>query len=116
MHTNIVLLHLFYCCIFFFLFSLQQIVGVTCTDDVHPLLRRQTFDVCIVVDASKISQTVLRSSLLPSNKFILFGDRNESSTNPSNAADRSIFDWMYTTENCLEYNIEMDNYNPLSKQ
>lgn len=51
-----------------------RVVGVTCLGVHHTLFRAQRFDVCIVDEASQITQPVCLGPILCADRFVLVGD------------------------------------------
>jgi len=47
---------------------------VTCLGCGHPLLRKRTFDVCIVDEATQVVQSSVIAALHSSKMFVLIGD------------------------------------------
>lgn len=56
------------------LYNEVNIVGVTCLGCGHPLLRKRTFDVCIVDEATQVVQSSVIAALHSSKMFVLIGD------------------------------------------
>ncbi|XP_025208408.1 DNA replication ATP-dependent helicase/nuclease DNA2 isoform X2 [Melanaphis sacchari] len=56
------------------LYNQANIVGVTCLGCGHALLRKRTFDVCIVDEATQVVQSSVIAALYSSKMFVLVGD------------------------------------------
>ncbi|XP_070169589.1 DNA replication ATP-dependent helicase/nuclease DNA2 [Polyergus mexicanus] len=59
------------------LYNSKQIIGVTCYGAYHALLRRRTFDVCVVDESAQIMQPTVLRPLYSARKFILVGDPDQ---------------------------------------
>lgn len=59
------------------LYNSKQIVGVTCYGAYHALLRRRTFDVCVVDESAQIMQPTVLRPLYSTCKFVLVGDPDQ---------------------------------------
>lgn len=59
------------------LYNSKQIVGVTCYGAYHALLRRRTFDVCMVDESAQIMQPTVLRPLYSARKFVLVGDPDQ---------------------------------------
>ncbi|XP_072744697.1 DNA replication ATP-dependent helicase/nuclease DNA2 [Anoplolepis gracilipes] len=59
------------------LYNGKQIVGVTCYGAYHALLRRRTFDVCVVDESAQIMQPTVLRPLYSARKFVLVGDPDQ---------------------------------------
>ena len=55
----------------------QLVVATTCLGAKHTLLARRMFDVCIVDEASQISQLVCLGPLFCARRFVLVGDHKQ---------------------------------------
>ncbi|EFN73136.1 DNA2-like helicase [Camponotus floridanus] len=79
------------------LYNSKQIVGVTCLGAYHALLRRRTFDVCVVDESAQIMQPTVLRPLYSTRKFILVGDPDQlppivkNKTAARLGADESLF-------------------------
>ncbi|XP_011696156.1 PREDICTED: DNA replication ATP-dependent helicase/nuclease DNA2 isoform X2 [Wasmannia auropunctata] len=79
------------------LYNGKRIVGVTCYGAYHALLRRRTFDVCVVDESAQIMQPTVLRPLYSARKFVLVGDPDQlppvvkSRTAASLGADESLF-------------------------
>ncbi|XP_050465374.1 DNA replication ATP-dependent helicase/nuclease DNA2 [Cataglyphis hispanica] len=58
-------------------YNSKQIIGVTCYGAYHALLRRRTFDVCVVDESAQIMQPTVLRPLYSSRKFVLVGDPDQ---------------------------------------
>ncbi|XP_071792468.1 DNA replication ATP-dependent helicase/nuclease DNA2-like [Asterias amurensis] len=58
-------------------FETKLVVATTCLGAKHTLLTRRTFDVCIVDEASQISQLVCLGPLFRARRFVLVGDHKQ---------------------------------------
>ncbi|CAG9559095.1 unnamed protein product [Danaus chrysippus] len=56
------------------LYNSVQVVGVTCLGASHALLSKNTFDFCIVDEATQVLQCTVLRPLFAANKFVLVGD------------------------------------------
>ncbi|XP_032526512.2 DNA replication ATP-dependent helicase/nuclease DNA2 [Danaus plexippus] len=56
------------------LYNSVQVVGVTCLGASHALLSKNTFDFCIVDEATQVLQSTVLRPLFAANKFVLVGD------------------------------------------
>ena len=52
----------------------ERIVAVTCMGVRHPLLSQSHFDVCLVDEASQLTQPTVVGALLRCKRFVLVGD------------------------------------------
>lgn len=59
------------------LYNGKRIVGVTCYGAYHALLRRRTFDVCVVDESAQIMQPTVLRPLYSARKFVLVGDPDQ---------------------------------------
>lgn len=79
------------------LYNSKQIVGVTCYGAYHALLRRRTFDVCVVDESAQIMQPTVLRPLYSTRKFVLVGDPDQlppivkNKTAARLGADESLF-------------------------
>lgn len=55
----------------------KRVVGVTCYGAYHPLLRRRSFDVCVVDESTQVTQSTVLRPLYSARRFILVGDPNQ---------------------------------------
>lgn len=78
-------------------YNSKRIVGVTCYGAYHALLRRRSFDVCVVDESAQIMQPTVLRPLYSARKFILVGDPDQlppvirSKTATKLGADESLF-------------------------
>lgn len=56
------------------LYDSAQVVAATCLGLHHPLFQKRRFDVCIVDEASQITQPVCVGAVAAADKFVLVGD------------------------------------------
>lgn len=79
------------------LYNSKRIVGVTCYGAYHALLRRRSFDVCVVDESAQIMQPTVLRPLYSARKFVLVGDPDQlppvikSKTAAKLGADESLF-------------------------
>ncbi|KYM81394.1 DNA2-like helicase [Atta colombica] len=59
------------------LYNSKRIVGVTCYGAYHALLRRRSFDVCVVDESAQIMLPTVLRPLYSAHKFILVGDPDQ---------------------------------------
>jgi len=59
------------------LYNSKRIVGVTCYGAYHDLLRRRTFDMCLVDESAQIMQPTVLRPLYSARKFVLVGDPDQ---------------------------------------
>ncbi|XP_011068537.1 PREDICTED: DNA replication ATP-dependent helicase/nuclease DNA2 [Acromyrmex echinatior] len=59
------------------LYNSKRIVGVTCYGAYHALLRRRSFDVCVVDESAQIMLPTVLRPLYSARKFILVGDPDQ---------------------------------------
>ncbi|KYN37622.1 DNA2-like helicase [Trachymyrmex septentrionalis] len=59
------------------LYNSKHIVGVTCYGAYHALLRRRSFDVCVVDESAQIMLPTVLRPLYSARKFILVGDPDQ---------------------------------------
>lgn len=55
----------------------KRVVGVTCYGAYHPLLRKRTFDVCLVDESAQIMQPTVLRPLYSARRFVLVGDPDQ---------------------------------------
>jgi DNA replication ATP-dependent helicase Dna2 len=55
-------------------YATRNVVATTCLGWSHPVLRRRTFDYCIVDEASQITQAVCLGPIQAARVFVLVGD------------------------------------------
>jgi DNA replication ATP-dependent helicase Dna2 len=55
----------------------EPLVAVTCLGVHHPLLARRRFDVCVVDEASQLTQPAIMGALLCADRFVLVGDHQQ---------------------------------------
>jgi DNA replication ATP-dependent helicase Dna2 len=55
----------------------EPLVAVTCLGVHHPLLARRRFDVCVVDEASQLTQPAIVGALLCADRFVLVGDHQQ---------------------------------------
>lgn len=78
-------------------YNSKQIVGMTCYGAYHALLRKRTFDVCVVDESAQIMQPTVLRPLYSTCKFILVGDPDQlppivkNKTAARLGADESLF-------------------------
>ncbi|XP_012541123.1 DNA replication ATP-dependent helicase/nuclease DNA2 [Monomorium pharaonis] len=79
------------------LYNSKRIVGVTCYGAYHALIRRRSFDVCVVDESAQIMQPTVLRPLYSSHKFVLVGDPDQlppiikNKTAAKLGADESLF-------------------------
>ncbi|KYM94899.1 DNA2-like helicase, partial [Cyphomyrmex costatus] len=79
------------------LYNSKRIVGVTCYGAYHALLRRCSFDVCVVDESAQIMLPTVLRPLYSARKFILVGDPDQlppivkNKTAAKLGADESLF-------------------------
>ncbi|XP_011145053.1 DNA replication ATP-dependent helicase/nuclease DNA2 isoform X2 [Harpegnathos saltator] len=79
------------------LYNDKRVVGVTCYGAYHPLLRRRSFDVCVVDESTQVTQPTVLRPLYSARRFVLVGDPNQlppvvkSRTAVKLGADESLF-------------------------
>lgn len=89
------------------LYNGKRIVGVTCYGAYHALLRRRTFDVCLVDESAQIMQPTVLRPLYSARKFVLVGDPDQlppvvrSRTAVRLGADESLFVRLDTDSNTV---------------
>ncbi|XP_029178736.1 DNA replication ATP-dependent helicase/nuclease DNA2 isoform X2 [Nylanderia fulva] len=59
------------------LYNSKRIVGVTCYGAYHALIRRRTFDICVVDESAQIMQPTVLRPLYSARKFVLVGDPDQ---------------------------------------
>lgn len=55
----------------------EPLVAVTCLGAHHPLLARRRFDICVVDEASQLTQPAILGALLCADRFVLVGDHQQ---------------------------------------
>lgn len=55
-------------------YEATRVIGTTCLGWSHPILRKRTFDYCIIDEASQITQAVCLGPLQQARVFVLVGD------------------------------------------
>lgn len=79
------------------LYNDKRVVGVTCYGSYHPLLRRRSFDVCVVDESTQVTQPTVLRPLYSARRFVLVGDPDQlppvikSRTAVKLGADESLF-------------------------
>lgn len=58
-------------------YNSKRIVGVTCYGAYHALLRRRSFDICVVDESAQIMQPTVLRPLYSACKFVLVGDPDQ---------------------------------------
>jgi len=88
-------------------YNSKRIVGVTCYGAYHALLRRRTFDMCLVDESAQIMQPTVLRPLYSARKFVLVGDPNQlppvikNKTAVRLGADESLFVRLDTDNNTV---------------
>ncbi|XP_014474776.1 PREDICTED: DNA replication ATP-dependent helicase/nuclease DNA2 isoform X2 [Dinoponera quadriceps] len=59
------------------LYNDKRVVGVTCYGAYHPLLRRRSFDVCVVDESTQVMQPTVLRPLYSARRFVLVGDPDQ---------------------------------------
>lgn len=59
------------------LYNEKRVVGVTCYGAYHPLLRRRSFDVCVVDESTQVTQPTVLRPLYSARRFVLVGDPDQ---------------------------------------
>nr|XP_057945635.1 DNA replication ATP-dependent helicase/nuclease DNA2 [Doryrhamphus excisus] len=72
------------------LYSKELVVGTTCMGIRHPIFSRRRFDICIVDEASQISQPICLGPLFYANRFVLVGDHQQLPPIVQNQEARSL--------------------------
>jgi len=89
------------------LYNSKRIVGVTCYGAYHALLRRRSFDVCIVDESAQIMQPTVLRPLYSAYKFVLVGDPDQlppvikNKTAARLGADESLFVRLDSDDNSI---------------
>ncbi|XP_024871221.1 DNA replication ATP-dependent helicase/nuclease DNA2 [Temnothorax curvispinosus] len=79
------------------LYNSKRVVGVTCYGAYHALIRRRSFDVCVIDESAQIMQPTVLRPLYSARKFVLVGDPDQlppvikSKTAAKLGADESLF-------------------------
>lgn len=79
------------------LYNDKRVVGVTCYGAYHPLLRRRSFDICVVDESTQVTQPTVLRPLYSARRFVLIGDPDQlppivkSRTAVKLGADESLF-------------------------
>ncbi|KAL6261113.1 hypothetical protein P5V15_008642 [Pogonomyrmex californicus] len=89
------------------LYNSKRIVGATCYGAYHALVRRRTFDVCVVDESAQIMQPTVLRPLYSARKFVLVGDPDQlppvikNKTAVKLGADESLFIRLDSDENTI---------------
>ncbi|XP_011868941.1 PREDICTED: DNA replication ATP-dependent helicase/nuclease DNA2 isoform X2 [Vollenhovia emeryi] len=89
------------------LYNGKRIVGVTCYGAYHALLRRRSFDVCVVDESAQILQPTVLRPLYSARKFVLVGDPDQlppvvrNKTAARLGADESLFVRLSSDDNTV---------------
>lgn len=89
------------------LYNSKRIVGVTCYGAYHALLRRRSFDICVVDESAQIMQPTVLRPLYSARKFVLVGDPDQlppvikSKTAAKLGADESLFARLDSNDNTV---------------
>lgn len=89
------------------LYNSKRIVGVTCYGAYHALLRRRSFDVCVIDESAQIMQPTVLRPLYSARKFVLVGDPDQlppiikSKTAAKLGADESLFVRLDSDDNTI---------------
>nr|XP_012226451.1 PREDICTED: DNA replication ATP-dependent helicase/nuclease DNA2 [Linepithema humile] len=79
------------------LYNSKRVVGATCYGAYHALIRRRSFDVCVVDESAQIMQPTVLRPLYSARKFVLVGDPDQlppvvrNKTAARLGADKSLF-------------------------
>ncbi|RLU18862.1 hypothetical protein DMN91_009220 [Ooceraea biroi] len=90
------------------LYNSKRIIGVTCFGAYNALLRRRSFDVCLVDESAQIMQPAVLRPLYSARKFVLVGDPDQlppivrNKTAVRLGADESLFVRLDTDNNTVK--------------
>ncbi|XP_026669989.1 DNA replication ATP-dependent helicase/nuclease DNA2 [Ceratina calcarata] len=94
------------------LYSSKDIVATTCYGASHPLLKRRTFDFCLVDESTQALQSTVLRPLYSAKKFVLVGDPDQLPPIVRNirakklGADESLFSRLDNENNTVELNLQ----------
>ncbi|XP_063701105.1 DNA replication ATP-dependent helicase/nuclease DNA2 isoform X2 [Culicoides brevitarsis] len=101
-------------------YAQYTIIGSTCYGVTHPLFSRRVFDVCIVDEATQVTQPVIIRSLLCAKKFILVGDPYQlppvikSNLAKSLGGDESLFCYLESLGESQELRMQYRMNRPIA--
>ncbi|XP_054710406.1 DNA replication ATP-dependent helicase/nuclease DNA2-like [Uloborus diversus] len=90
----------------------KMVFATTCLGIKHPIFDKRQFDVCIIDEASQISQVACLGPLFFAKKFILVGDEKQlpplvvNEQARLNGMQESLFQRLQNSTNCMELNIQ----------
>lgn len=89
------------------LYNSKQIIGATCYGAYHALIRRRSFDICVIDESAQIMQPTVLRPLYSACRFVLIGDPDQlppiikSKTAAKLGADESLFARLHSDDNTV---------------